>query len=103
MRIIPLAAAFAFAASAGALVASHPALAAHAGAPYANVDRSNDAGNDTGDAKVDALNAAQLNSNYWQAARQPGAVPNPPHPPVVIPPNGAAMQPMATQPMPMRR
>ena len=41
-----------------------PALAAHAGAPYKNVNHKNDAGNDTGDSKVDQLNAAQLNSNY---------------------------------------
>jgi hypothetical protein len=41
-----------------------PALAAHAGAPYTNVDHSNDAGNDTGDSKVDGLNAGQLNENY---------------------------------------
>ena len=43
---------------------AHPAFAAHAGAPYKNVDHKNDAGNDTGDSKVDQLNAAQLNSNY---------------------------------------
>jgi hypothetical protein len=52
-----------------ALVAA-PALvptvahAAHAGAPYKNVDKKNDAGNDTGDSKVDQLNAQQLNQNY---------------------------------------
>jgi hypothetical protein len=40
------------------------AHAAHAGAPYKNVDKRNDAGNDTGDSKVDQLNAAQLNQNY---------------------------------------
>ena len=43
---------------------SRPALAAHAGAPYKNVNHKNDAGNDTGDSQVDQLNAAQLNSNY---------------------------------------
>ena len=42
----------------------HPAFAAHAGAPYKNVHHKNDAGNDTGDSKVDQLNAAQLNSNH---------------------------------------
>ena len=52
-----------------ALVAT-PALlpsvahAAHAGAPYKNVDKRNDAGNDTGDSRVDDLNARQLNQNY---------------------------------------
>jgi hypothetical protein len=30
----------------------------------AGVDKRNDAGNDTGDSKVDALNAQQLNQNY---------------------------------------
>ncbi len=45
-------------------VSIHPAFAAHAGAPYKNVNHKNDAGNDTGDSKVDQLNAAQLNSNY---------------------------------------
>ncbi len=34
-----------------------PAFAAHAGKPYANVHHKNDAGNDTGDAKVGHLNA----------------------------------------------
>lgn len=65
--------------SALALAASaslHPALAAHAGAPYQNVDRQNDAGNDTGDSKVDDLNAQQLNSNYYRThpAPPPGAI-----------------------------
>jgi hypothetical protein len=41
-----------------------PAFAAHAGAPYTNVDHSNDAGNDTGDSKVEGLNAGQLDENY---------------------------------------
>ena len=41
-----------------------PALAAHAGAPYTNVDPSNDKGNDTGDSKVEGLNGGQLNENY---------------------------------------
>jgi hypothetical protein len=40
------------------------ALAAHAGAPYTNVDHSNDMGNNTGDSQVDSLNAGQLNENY---------------------------------------
>ncbi len=52
-----------------ALVAA-PALlpsvahAAHAGAPYKNVNKKNDAGNDTGDSEVDKLNEQQLNQNY---------------------------------------
>ena len=40
------------------------AMAANARTPYRNVDRSNDAGNDTGDARVDQLNNAQLDQNY---------------------------------------
>lgn len=39
-------------------------LAAHAGDPYRNVDHSNDMGNDTGDSKVEGLNAGQLDENY---------------------------------------
>ncbi len=57
--------------------ALRPAYAAHAGAPYANVNKTNDAGNDTGDSQVDQLNAAQLNQ---------GA---PPAPAQRITPNGA--------------
>ena len=53
---------------AAALAALTPAsvLAANAHNPYGNVDHRNDAGNDTGDSQVDALNAAQL-----RAARAP--------------------------------
>ena len=51
--------------------ALHPAYAAHAGAPYANVDKRNDAGNDTGDSQVDQLNAAQLNQGAAPAPAQP--------------------------------
>jgi len=40
-----------------------PALAANADAPQANVDKRNDAGNSTGNDKVDALNHGQLNAN----------------------------------------
>jgi hypothetical protein len=39
-------------------------FAAHAGAPYTNVDHSNDMGNNTGDSRVEGLNAGQLNENY---------------------------------------
>ena len=39
-------------------------FAAHAGVPYANVDHSNDMGNDTGDSRVEGLNSGQLNENY---------------------------------------
>jgi hypothetical protein len=62
----------------GLAIAPRPALAAHAGAPYTNVDHRNDKGNDTGDSQVDTLNQGQLNQNYWHNAQQPGGVPNPP-------------------------
>ncbi len=39
-------------------------FAAHADAPYRNVDRSNDMGNDTGDLQVEGLNDQQRNENY---------------------------------------
>ncbi len=48
----------------GLALAPASVQAANAKNPYANVDRRNDSGNDTGDSKVDALNAAQLNQNY---------------------------------------
>ena len=51
--------------------ALRPAYAAHAGAPYTNVDKRNDAGNDTGDSQVDQLNAAQLNQGVAPAPAQP--------------------------------
>jgi hypothetical protein len=54
-------------------------LAAHAGAPYTNVDHSNDRGNDTGDSQIEGLNQRQLNQNYWNDAQRPGGVPNPPY------------------------
>lgn len=71
----------------GALLASgsglaftpSPALAAHAGAPYTNVDHSNDLGNNTGDSQIDGLNQRQLDQNYWHEAQRPGGVPNPPY------------------------
>lgn len=62
MKITALLAALALIA-APALVPS-VAHAAHAGAPYKNVNKKNDAGNNTGDSKVDQLNAQQLNQNY---------------------------------------
>jgi hypothetical protein len=61
---IAYASAFALVMGIGFLLSPVPAMAAHAGAPYANVDHSNDMGNDTGDAQVDSLNSAQLNQNY---------------------------------------
>jgi hypothetical protein len=76
----------------GAAVAIVPAFvlapaagfAAHAGAPYTNVDHSNDMGNDTGDSQVESLNAGQLNENYQgpmelrAPAANPQTAPTPP-------------------------
>lgn len=47
-----------------ALSAAPAAMAANAKMPYKNIDRSNDAGNNTGDSEVDKLNSAQLDQNY---------------------------------------
>jgi hypothetical protein len=77
--------------------------AANAGNPYGNVDHSNDAGNDTGDSRVEGLNSKQLDGNYQGSVQprapsgtgmampeQPGAMPPPPGvmppPPGVMPP-----------------
>ena len=69
------------------------ARAADAANPYGNIDHSNDAGNDTGDSRVEGLNAQQMNENYKgplelrapagpvtmvPAQPQPGAPPPPP-------------------------
>jgi hypothetical protein len=64
MNLIKLLPAMAFALAPAFAVAPSPAFAAHAGAPYTNVDHSNDMGNDTGDSQVEGLNNAQLNQNY---------------------------------------
>ena len=63
----------------GLAFAPRPALAAHAGAPYTNVNPRNDRGNNTGDSQIEGLNERQLDQNYWQAAQRPGGVPNPPY------------------------
>ncbi len=48
----------------GSALAASPSIAANARHPYQNVNRSNDKGNDTGDAQVERLNSMQLNENY---------------------------------------
>ncbi len=50
------------------LGAAAPAFAANADAPQTNVDKRNDAGNSTGNDKVDALNRGQLDENQKPAA-----------------------------------
>ena len=62
-------------------LAAQPVLAADARSPYKGVNHKDDAGNDTGDSKVDELNAAQLDSNYYKTHQAPpaGAVVVPAH------------------------
>jgi hypothetical protein len=50
----------------GGVALAPSAHAANARHPYSNVNHANDAGNDTGDSRVDQLNSAQLNQNYYQ-------------------------------------
>ena len=57
--------------AAGLAIVRQPALAAHAGAPYTNVDHRNDRGNDTGDLQIEGLNQGQLDQNYWRNTRRP--------------------------------
>lgn len=52
-----------------------PALAANADAPNQNVDKTNDAGNATGNAQTDRLNTGQLDRNQPPPA---GSQPAPP-------------------------
>jgi hypothetical protein len=47
---------------------------ANADHPYQNVDPSNDKGNNTGDAKVEDLNASQLDENQKPPAQPPSVV-----------------------------
>ena len=52
---------------------TNSAFAANAEAPNSNVDKRTDAGNSTGNDKVDALNRGQLDTNQKPAAPQPVA------------------------------
>jgi hypothetical protein len=54
--------------------------------PYRNVDRSSDAGNNTGDSEVERLNEMQLDRNYRGPTYLPG---QPPPPAVPMRPLGA--------------
>ena len=58
-----------------------PALAANADAPQANVDKRTDAGNSTGNDKVDALNRGQLDANQRPAAPAAPSAPAAPNVP----------------------
>ncbi len=73
------------------------AQAANARKPYANIDRSNDKGNDTGDSQVDRLNDMQLDRNYAGPRYPVGTPPPPPVPmsPGALPPAGSSTAPMS--------
>ena len=49
-----------------ALCLASTARAANADHPYSNINPQNDAGNNTGDSRVDALNQAQLNGGAYR-------------------------------------
>ena len=63
--------------AAGLAAAPSPAHAANARNPYGNVDRRNDAGNDTGNSETDRLNSMQLDQNYRGPTYAPGQPPPP--------------------------
>ncbi len=73
--------------AAGLLFAPAVGHAANWRQPYSNVDRRTDAGNDTGDAQVPALNEAQLDRNYHGSWYYPNGTDNPP----AAPPPGTMM------------
>lgn len=66
--------------AAGLTMRTDPAIhrVADAADPYRGVNRHDDAGNDTGDSRIDSLNNAQLDEN------QPGTNPHP------VPPTAGA-------------
>ena len=76
-----------------AIVAA-PAMAANADQPYQNIDKSNDAGNSTGNFQVDPLNRSQLDEN--QRTPPPGTVTTEPGPLITLPPNSVATVPPGT-------
>ena len=88
MNPIKLLPAIAFALVPALALTPSPVLAAHAGAPYTNVDPSNDKGNDTGDSQVEGLNSGQLDETYRgpMQLRTPATQTPAPPAPVVQPP-----------------
>ena len=89
MRLNPLLPSLALVVATALAFAPAPAHAANADNPHGNVDHRNDAGNDTGDSKVDQLNAGQLNQNYHGPLTYPNGV-------TVVPPG----QPVPATPPP---
>ncbi len=65
--------------------AASPVLAANADQPYQNVEKKNDAGNDTGNSRVDTLNRGQLDQNQGVVAPALGAAPSPASSPAQAP------------------
>jgi hypothetical protein len=88
---------FTFGIGSATVLVSTDLFAANADNPYGNVDHHNDAGNDTGDNRVDQLNNGQLNGNY-QGTVQPRAPSGPPGVVAVPPPPG--MPPQSEMPPP---
>ncbi len=64
---------FATAAAVALMLASPCCLAANAANPYSNVNPRNDAGNDTGDSQVEALNQSQIDGGPQRPMRRPPA------------------------------
>jgi hypothetical protein len=95
MKLTPLLPALALAVATGLALAPAPGHAANADNPYGNVDRRNDAGNDTGDSKVDQLNAGQLNQNYRGPLTYPNGV-------TVVPPGQPVPAAPTSPPAPTR-
>jgi hypothetical protein len=100
-KVLLAASLVAFGSGATMALAPSGAHAANADNPYGNVDHRNDAGNDTGDNRVDGLNANQLNGNY-KGIVQPrppagaGMAMPPPPGPTMPPPPGPTMPPPGT-------
>jgi hypothetical protein len=79
-----------------AAVATAPAgvRAANADHPYENIDKRNDAGNDTGDSQVESLNRGQLDENQRPAGQAPFS--GPAGPVVILPQPGTQAPPQPT-------
>ncbi len=78
MKTLTLLRALAIAAAPALALSPSMAFAAHADAPYRNVDRSNDMGNDTGNSRVEGLNDQQRNENYRGPLELRAPATNPP-------------------------
>ena len=80
-----------------AALSATPAMAANADQPFQNIDKSNDAGNSTGNAQVDPLNRAQLDGT--SVTPGPGTASRTivePGPLITLPPGSTAVVPPGT-------